>query len=127
VKIGVNAVLPPATSTQPVGGVFQLSSPGWAAVGAGAAFTPVANGLIDNWSSRLQLVLKNVNTTVSPQVGYNDYVLNKTYGGSITVTGGSSSFSYAVSVSVSRLQVNRASTTRIYSLVPTRVKSIPKV
>jgi hypothetical protein len=93
VKIGINAILPPATSTQLGGGVFQLSSAGWSAVGAGATFTPVANGSIDNWSGKFQLFLKNVNTTVSPQVGYNDYVLNKTYGGNVSITGGAS-FSY---------------------------------
>jgi hypothetical protein len=93
IKIGVNAVLPPATSTQLGGGVFQLSSAGWSAVGAGATFTPVANSSIDNWSGKFQLFLKNVNTTVSPQVGYNDYVLSKNYGANITITGGAS-FSY---------------------------------
>jgi hypothetical protein len=88
VKISVNAVVPPTTSTKLGGVVFQLSSAGWSALGAGATFTPVANSSIDNWSGKFQLFLKNVNTTVSSQVGYNDYVLNKTYGGNISITGG---------------------------------------
>jgi hypothetical protein len=93
IKIGINSILPPASSTQLGGGVFQLSSAGWSAVGAGATFTPVANSSIDNWSGKFQLFLKNVNTTVLPQVGYNDYVLNKTYGGNVSISGGAS-FNY---------------------------------
>jgi hypothetical protein len=93
VKIGVNAILPSATSTQLGGGVFQLSSANWSAVGAWATFTPVANSSIDNWSGRFQLFLKNINTTVSPQVGYNDHVLNKTNGGNVSISGGNN-FNY---------------------------------
>jgi hypothetical protein len=93
IKIGVNTVLPPATSTQLGGGVFQLSSAGWSAVGAGATFQCVPNSALDNDSGKLQIFLKNVNTTVSPQVGYNDYVLNKSYGGNVSISGGAS-FSY---------------------------------